>query len=214
MNGIYIIIAIAFISVISSSMYNLNMATECNETLKQYKYINKELLHEYFIQYDSNQAMINKSDSDLKLIDAQQLKIDRLKNSVDDADNRIIDVSEMYNNQIDADRIIVRPTYAEVLEFLAGDHTDLNTHRDAYDCTEFTNELIANARDKGIFACATELSFLDERGHMLVAFNTIDRGIIYIEPQTDDIMTKDFSPGEIYWTNKVLKISSCWEVKT
>ena len=37
--------------------------------------------------------------------------------------------------------------------------------------------------------------------HALIAFNTIDRGIIYIEPQSDKIMNVRI--GQPYWNRSV-----------
>ena len=136
----------------------------------------------------------------------------RCENTLDIKNNKILALSEMYNNQLNADIMILRPTYQQILSFISKDHTDIKIHKWSYDCTEFTNELIANARDKGIFACTAELTYLDGKsGHVLVAFNTIDRGIIYVEPQNDNVMTKDFGVDSVYWNNKVVKISSCWD---
>ena len=144
--------------------------------------------------------------------DTAKKNMDNFKDYRLNCDNKISELSEMYNNQLNADTMILKPTYQQVLLFISRDHTDIKTHKWSYDCTEFTNELIANARDEGIFACTAELTYLDGKsGHVLVTFNTIDRGIIYVEPQTDDIMTKDFGIGSVYWTNKIVKISSCWD---
>lgn len=143
--------------------------------------------------------------------DTAKKNMDNFKDYRLNCDNKISELSEMYNNQLNADTMILKPTYQQVLLFISRDHTDLTTYKWSYDCTEFTNELIANARDEGIFACTAELTYLDGKsGHVLVAFNTIDRGIIYVEPQTDDIMTKDFGIGSVYWNNEIVKISSCW----
>ncbi len=140
-------------------------------------------------------------------------KLNMKNNDIENLKIRLNATKAMYKNQINNKKIIIRPTYQEVLSFLASDHTNLNIYKYSYDCTEFSNELIANARDNGLFACTAELGYLDKQGHVIVAFNTIDRGLIYVEPQNNNIMTKDFVVGVEYWNNKIVKISSCWGVE-
>jgi len=174
---------------------------------------NKELLKEL-------NKSLQVSDDLFNMVKDRQLKIDLLLNQIDlhqktlnTQDERIIELSEMYNNyNLNADTMILRPTYQQVISFLARDHTDIKAYKPfQYTCVDFSNKLIANARNKGIFACSTYLAHLDGKvGHSIVAFNTIDRGIIYVEPQNDNVMTKDFGVGSVYWDIKVVKISSCW----
>lgn len=168
-----------------------------------------QVSNDLFNIVEKKQTHINNLNTQAEL-QAKQYKILLDKNK---------DINEEYNilfneykRDVLIDTMIIKPTYQQVLSFLARDHTDLKTHTWAYDCTEFSNKLIANARDEGIFACTTELVYLDGiMGHILVAFNTIDRGIIYVEPQNDDILTKDFGVGNSYWNEKIVKISSCWD---
>ncbi|MCX6003486.1 MAG: hypothetical protein NTX46_03540, partial [Chloroflexi bacterium] len=78
------------------------------------------------------------------------------------------------------------PTYQQMESFLAADKTDRNTYNAAtYDCVNFSADVIADAA-KSKIRCA--YVNIDERdsGHAIVAFNTTDRGLIYIEPQSDE----------------------------
>lgn len=77
------------------------------------------------------------------------------------------------------------PTYKELIEFLAGDKTDSNPYVvGEYVSFDFAVELNNNAEANGIRAAYVAV-FSKEWGHGIAAFETIDRGLIFIEPQSD-----------------------------
>ena len=43
-----------------------------------------------------------------------------------------------------------------------------------------------NAEAAGIRCAVVELRYTSAQGHLIVAFNTIDRGLVYFEPQSDE----------------------------
>ncbi len=78
------------------------------------------------------------------------------------------------------------PTYAELKQFLQDDQTDQNQYiKDVYDCHNFAADVNLNAEAEGLRAAYVNISFPDI-GHAIVAFDTVDKGIVYIEPQHDD----------------------------
>jgi hypothetical protein len=78
------------------------------------------------------------------------------------------------------------PTYQEMKEFLARDTTDsLEFIDDEFTCTDFAAVINNNAETIG-FRCAVVYINYPESGHTIVAFETADKGIKYIEPQYDD----------------------------
>ncbi len=78
------------------------------------------------------------------------------------------------------------PTYAEAVAFLYADHTDWNTYEeDSYICSHFSRDVCNNAEAEGLRCAYVELRYSDS-GHAIVAFDTIDRGLVYFEPQFDD----------------------------
>ncbi len=79
------------------------------------------------------------------------------------------------------------PTWAEVLVFLAKDKTNEKTYDLAtYVCSHFSRDVCNNAEAAGIRCAVVEIRYVSEQGHMIVAFNTIDRGLVYFEPQSDE----------------------------
>lgn len=77
------------------------------------------------------------------------------------------------------------PTYKEMKDFLAADISNKKDYiENEHICTDFTAEVNNNAEEEGI-RCATVYIIYPETGHSIVAFDTTDRGMIFIEPQYD-----------------------------
>ena len=78
------------------------------------------------------------------------------------------------------------PTYQEMKTFLAQDPTNNKTYVEgAYVCVDFAAAVNNNAEAKGIRCAVVDIFYPDGYGHTIVAFNTTDRGLIYVEPQFD-----------------------------
>jgi hypothetical protein len=87
-------------------------------------------------------------------------------------------------------KIYRNPTYQEMKDFLKRDTT--NSHRyegtapGAYDCENFASDVCNNAEAEGIRAAVVFLDYENTNlGHAIVAFETTDKGLIFIEPQSD-----------------------------
>jgi len=81
------------------------------------------------------------------------------------------------------------PTYNEMMSFVDDDDTDKAEYiKGEYECTEFSTDLCNRAEEKGIRCAYVSIRFPSGGGHAIVAFNTIDKGLIYIEPQYDDMV--------------------------
>jgi hypothetical protein len=89
------------------------------------------------------------------------------------------------------------PTYAEVGAFAASDKTDAHHYiPGTYMCVDFARDFQSSALKAG-FNCGIVTAFFpDETSHDLDCFNTTDRGMIYFEPQTDQIVS--LTVGEVY----------------
>jgi hypothetical protein len=79
------------------------------------------------------------------------------------------------------------PTYREMLDFIAEDQTDKNEYSETYRCFHFTADVKQNALKAG-YRCGFVYIEFTFGSHAIVCFNTTDRGIIFIEPQTDEIV--------------------------
>jgi hypothetical protein len=88
------------------------------------------------------------------------------------------------------------PTYVEVREFLERDTTDLNTYiRGVYMCADFAADLNNSAERQGIRAAYVVIR-ARAWSHAIVAFDTVDRGIVFVEPISDSHV--DVEVGEPY----------------
>ena len=96
------------------------------------------------------------------------------------------------------------PTYQQVKTFIAADGTDANLYvDDSYVCEDFAYDVITHALQQKIRCAYVSIRFFgDNSGHAIIAFNTTDRGIIYIEPQSDEEVI--LVAGRDYWTQCVI----------
>jgi len=75
-----------------------------------------------------------------------------------------------------------------MMNFIKQDKTDRMQYvEDEYVCQDFAAEVCNNAEEKGI-RCAYIIINYPDGGHAIVAFDTIDRGLIYVEPQHDELV--------------------------
>jgi hypothetical protein len=82
--------------------------------------------------------------------------------------------------------VLRNPTYQEMKTFLAQDTTSSNIYiEDKYVCVDFAATVTNNAEEQGIRCAVVDIFYPDGYGHTIVAFDTTDRGLIFIEPQFD-----------------------------
>jgi len=90
------------------------------------------------------------------------------------------------------------PTYEQAIEFIRNDSTNNNSYLyDKYNCVYFSKDVNNNAEKQNISCAYLRLNLKGNEPHALVAFNTTDKGIIFIEPQTDEIVNLQI--GKDYW---------------
>lgn len=97
------------------------------------------------------------------------------------------------------------PTYNEVALFIARDKTDeIPFDFETFDCENYALEVNNNAEEIGI-RCAVVVMYFEgtDVGHAIVGFETVDRGMVYVEPQTDD-WVENLEIGNDYWTDCVV----------
>lgn len=79
-------------------------------------------------------------------------------------------------------------TWKQLVDFLASDHTNWNEYDiNSYVCLDFAIDLVENAKKQNINARIVAVDFVNgDTGHAFVAFETSDKGTIFIEPQGDN----------------------------
>jgi len=102
------------------------------------------------------------------------------------------------------------PTYREMMSFLKADDTDKADYiKGEYECTGFATDLCNSAEAEGIRCAYVTLKFPGGNGHAIVAFDTIDKGLIYIEPQFDDLVRVEI--GKYFYKCIVPKVGYFYE---
>ncbi|OGN95205.1 MAG: hypothetical protein A2Z75_02345 [Chloroflexi bacterium RBG_13_50_10] len=82
--------------------------------------------------------------------------------------------------------VTLNPTYQEMKAFLAQDESDLKQYKEnEYVCTDFAAAVNNNADANGIRCAVVDIFYPEGYGHTIVAFDTTDKGLIFIEPQFD-----------------------------
>jgi hypothetical protein len=93
------------------------------------------------------------------------------------------------------------PTFREASEFIVSDQTNLNHYaKGSYTCDNFAMDFKNNAFNAG-YRCGYVLAYFHGVVHALDCFNTTDRGLIFVEPQTDNVIT--LTAGDPYWDRAI-----------
>jgi len=111
--------------------------------------------------------------------------------------------SEIQIRQQSSNYIMYNPTYNEVQTFLEKDKTNLIKYDiDNFNCGDFSSTVKNNAEKEGIrCGYAYVLAYDDVSNglpHAIVCFDTIDKGLVYFEPQYDEDVTDNVY--ENVWT--------------
>lgn len=89
---------------------------------------------------------------------------------------------------------IRNPTYSQMEQFIIQDTTDSNPYVFyTYVCEDFARDTIENAKDQGIRGAMVYLNNpTGYAGHAIVAFQTTDKGLYFVEPQLDVIFSEGY----------------------
>lgn len=114
--------------------------------------------------------------------------VSTVRSELDDKEDELAELQTSYDGLMAGHGYTIKdPSYQEMMSFISADDTDKAEYiKDEYECTDFATNLCNNAEEKGIRCAYVSIRFPGGSGHAIVAFNTIDRGLIYIEPQFDD----------------------------
>jgi len=108
-------------------------------------------------------------------------------------------VSEFHFKQI---------TRAELEQILAETSIESIPRNHSFVCVDFTNELIKELLLKrGVQACQANIYFKAPTNHAFLAVNTSDEGIIYVEPQNDNILNWN---DLIFHYTYMTRVTSCF----
>ncbi len=104
--------------------------------------------------------------------------------------------------------ILENPTFQEMKDFILKDTTSRNPFiLYTYECRHFATEVNNNAKAAG-WQCGFALLCYTRGQHAVVAFDTVDRGLIFIEPQTDAAINVEV--GGTYQGMEIKEILIAW----
>jgi hypothetical protein len=103
------------------------------------------------------------------------------------------------------------PTYQEALQFISSDQTNTNQYNETYTCINFANDFVKDALNQG-YRCGYVIVEFPQENHAMVCFNTSDKGLIFIEPQNDELVT--LTTGQPYLGMTILRFSITWPVSS
>jgi hypothetical protein len=82
--------------------------------------------------------------------------------------------------------VLMDPGYQEMQDFLTQDMTSEREYVEGeYVCVDFAADVKANAARRGIRCAYVVIEYRGETGHTIIAFDTTDEGLVFIEPQFD-----------------------------
>jgi len=118
------------------------------------------------------------------------------------------DISSGNSTSVNATEELRNPTFKEMKEFILKDTTSHNQFiSNKYECRHFATDVNNNADAAGL-RCAFVLLCYANGQHAVVAFETTDRGLIYIEPQTDAAIQPKV--GGMYQNQQIVEILVSW----
>jgi hypothetical protein len=129
--------------------------------------------------------------NDLKAIQAQlanvEIELNTSKELAESLEDTLSNLQVNYNRLTTGyDYVLRDPDYQEMKDFLEQDETSEQEYlKNEYICVDFASNVKANAAEEGLRCAYVVIEYLGTNGHAIVAFDTTDRGLIYIEPQFD-----------------------------
>jgi len=105
------------------------------------------------------------------------------------------------------DLALCKPLWEDVEKFLKLDNSDMLARGDMGGCMDRAESLCNNATEQGIWTYVVIMNTASEYGHVIVAFPTQDRDLVFIEPNNDQVVSckegydysLNFPKG--YWTS-------------
>ncbi len=145
---------------------------------------NYSKLQKLYLKLSEKHSILNKSYSELseRYIILQDNYKDLLSN-YSKLNEEYANIKKQLEN---IQTLYFNPTYKQVKDFIAKDETDKNEYiENEYTCFDFSADVNNNAEKEGIRCGMVLIRFKSGEGHALVVFETVDKGLIFIEPQDD-----------------------------
>jgi hypothetical protein len=193
MNAIRILIILSIVGIIGSGGATYSYMIDVNQSeiasVEQYYSIQMDNSESYIDELEIQTSILQKN-----LFDTQE-ELQQINQSL------IENLSELHSLQSGDKYSLNDPTYTEVSRFIGRENTDeIPYDNESFDCEHFSQLINNHAEEQGIRCAYVVLYFYNaDAGHAIIAFNTSNQGMVYIEPQSDE-WVKNLEIGNEYWT--------------
>jgi len=142
-------------------------------------------------ELDKTQNSLLLVDSELEATQAElatvEIELSASKGLVESLEATLSNLQVNYNRLTTGYGYVLRdPSYQEMKDFLDRDKTSEQEYVESeYICVDFTAAVKANAAKEGIRCAYVSIEYRGGSGHAIVAFDTTDEGLVFIEPQFD-----------------------------
>ncbi|MEM2210934.1 MAG: hypothetical protein QW372_05775 [Nitrososphaerales archaeon] len=189
---------------------------EVNKAIQEKYYELQNKISKLEFDYENLQKQFDKVQKTLSQLTSDY---NSLKERYSDAQNTIEQL-QLKLSTLEKGTLYRNPTYQEVKKFLKEDKTNEKRYiPNVYTCEDFSADVNNNAEKIGFRCGFVILHFKGtEYGHALIVFETIDRDLIYIEPQNDKEVK--VALGVRYWIDNgfehqqfddtIVKITIVW----
>ena len=139
-----------------------------------------------------------------------QAELESILDSLNSTQAELAELQISYKGLINGHGYTIKdPTYKQMMDFIKEDKTDKRQYiKGEYVCENFAMDVCNHAEEEGI-RCAYVTIHYPDGGHAIVAFNTIDKGLIYIESQSDELVEPVI--GEHYYQCVIPKAGYYYE---
>ena len=143
--------------------------------------------------YDALVAERDAAQAQMGDLTAVQAQVATLQDDLTEAQAQIQTLQSAYDKaksnllEMGGQPALKNPSWAELKEFLELDDTDKLTYdKDSFDCTGFAITFRDHARANGIRCAFVEIDYAGGTGHALNAFETTDKGLVYVDTTEKD----------------------------
>lgn len=117
---------------------------------------------------------------------------------------------ELVNINTENTESLTNVNYSILISFLENDTTDEITYSSSFNCVDFSLTLLHKASLQNISSGIAILDYHTWSGHCISCFNTLDMGVIFIEPQSDTDITNDIKILNPYLSGTIYAIHTFW----
>lgn len=135
-----------------------------------------------FSNYPPNIEIIDDAIQEVELLDSNSFFDENKTGHYAETDNYIFAGGDGHEIYLQNNPSAVDPIYNELITFIKLDKTDLIQYSDDFVCADYAELLHNNAEANGIKTAWVSVNFYNnDDGHALNAFNTTDKGLVYID---------------------------------